>query len=90
MLFGDYNKTSGVYLPYKPKPNNAPLRTKADYEDRPTHGITGVSLLSKMDGSQDLRFYAKDELHTIARGVGSLVLDLLMVDITGETKSSQV
>ncbi|KAL0144395.1 hypothetical protein V8B55DRAFT_1561725 [Mucor lusitanicus] len=79
--------TSGVYLPYKPKPNNAPLRTKADYEDRPTHGITGVSLLSKMDGSQDLRFYAKDELHTIARGVGSLVLDLLMFDADPKLKN---
>ncbi|CAO0790673.1 unnamed protein product [Mucor circinelloides] len=82
------NRKHGLYLPYQqPSPRTCQLRTIQEYKQGdPHHGIHSVSLLSGMKLFNGAAFGTMDELHTIARSVGSLILEVLTVDSTKETK----
>lgn len=80
------NRPNGLYLPYE-NPSRCRLRTTNDYRHGdPEHGINTISLLSGMKLFNGAAFSTMDELHTIGRGVGMLLLDVLTVAATKENK----
>lgn len=84
-----HNRNHGLYLPYKPQSSNgsaARLRTKQDYQEGdPAHGIHSLSLLSGMKLFNGSLVFNVDEMHTIGRGIGFLVFDMLTVAATKNT-----
>ncbi|EPB85750.1 hypothetical protein HMPREF1544_07501 [Mucor circinelloides 1006PhL] len=81
-------RPNGLYLPYE-NPSRCRLRTTNNYchGDPPEHGINTISLLPGMKLFNGTAFSTMDELHTIGRGVGMLLLlDVLAVAATKETK----
>ena len=73
------NRNHDMYL----RRTGSELRTLHEYTyGDPHRRISGSSIFSGLDLYSGLLFYPLDEMHTILRGVGSLLLDMLNVDNT--------
>ncbi|OAD66599.1 C2H2-type zinc finger transcription factor [Phycomyces blakesleeanus NRRL 1555(-)] len=77
------NRRHGMYF----DDISARLRPLEDFKvGNPSKNIYQLSIYTQLSTFSGSSFFALDELHLIARGIGKLVYDLIIVTLTKETK----
>ncbi|KAK4509116.1 uncharacterized protein ATC70_007466 [Mucor velutinosus] len=70
------NRSHGMYFP-----NAGSMRTNEDYERAESNlGFNGVSLFNQLSSCIAPQCFGFEEMHTLARGVGSELFEMLTVD----------
>ncbi|OAD65296.1 hypothetical protein PHYBLDRAFT_176214 [Phycomyces blakesleeanus NRRL 1555(-)] len=77
------NRRYGMYL----EDSSAPLRPLEDFKTgNPIKNIYQPSIFSELSTFSRSSFFALNELHLVARGIGKHMYDLITVSLTKETK----
>lgn len=78
------NRSHGMYFP---NDENAALRTVQEFRTAdPSLGYNGISIFSSLETFTGPFFWGADELHTICRGLGKQVYDLVTVALPTNNK----
>ncbi|OAD67127.1 hypothetical protein PHYBLDRAFT_151731 [Phycomyces blakesleeanus NRRL 1555(-)] len=77
------NRWHGIYF----EDSSAPLRPLEDFKTgNPIKNVYQPSIFSELSTFFASSFFALDELHLVARGIGKHIYDLITVSLTKETK----